>query len=200
MKNNRAIYEMYLTAVEMLKDKDPLEIAKNAGVIYHQEKKIFVVPSLGQEYEITYPNYYCNQEIDSWQYLVLLHYLNLADGTMLSGKNCNFGQMPEGVVRGSKFDQTMTKELCNFLKGKREKETADFFVNMGGIFEKTAADMTVRLPFLPRFPLIINIWFADDEFPPSARMLVDEAAGHYLTVEDAVTAGEFIIRLLNAKC
>ena len=33
---------------------------------------------------------------------------------------------------------------------------------------------------------MLNIWFADDEFDGTARMLVDKAADHYLTVEGEV--------------
>ncbi|MCI8730730.1 MAG: DUF3786 domain-containing protein [Lachnospiraceae bacterium] len=44
---------------------------------------------------------------------------------------------------------------------------------------------------------MLNIWFADDEFDGTARMLVDKAADHHLTVEDAVTVGKVMISRLR---
>ena len=45
-----------------------------------------------------------------------------------------------------------------------------------------------------------RIWFADEEFPASGRLLLDESAPHYLTIEDAVTAASLILdRLTQAN-
>ena len=71
------------------------------------------------------------------------------------------------------------------------------FRSLGGEFLPSKADLTVRLLLFPYFPVQINIWFADEEFSASARMLLDGNAGHVLTVEDAVVAGELILRLLE---
>ena len=49
------------------------------------------------------------------------------------------------------------------------------------------------LPFLPRWPVMLNLWFADDEFDGSARLLVDKSADHYLSIEDAVTVADIVI-------
>ncbi len=62
-----------------------------------------------------------------------------------------------------------------------------------------AAEYAVRLPFLPRYPVTLQIWFADEEFAASGRLLLDESAGHYLGMEDAVTVGELLLELLFAK-
>ena len=53
------------------------------------------------------------------------------------------------------------------------------------------------LSFLPRCSLWLKVWFADDELPPSGRLLIDESAPHYLTIEDAVTAGSLILDALT---
>ena len=38
------------------------------------------------------------------------------------------------------------------------------------------------------FPIQINYWEGDDEFLPSGKVLVDENAEHYLTIEAAGSA------------
>ena len=50
---------------------------------------------------------------------------------------------------------------------------------------------------LPRGRLWLKVWFADDELPPSGRLLIAESAPHYLTIEDAVTAGSLILDALT---
>lgn len=60
------------------------------------------------------------------------------------------------------------------------------------------ADLSVVFSFFPNYPVTVNIWFADEEFGPSGKMLLSESADHYLTVEDAVTAGEVLLKLLDS--
>lgn len=55
---------------------------------------------------------------------------------------------------------------------------------------------SVVLPFLPNYPVTLKLWFADEDFPASGRMLLDAGADHYLTIEDAVTVGEIILERL----
>lgn len=49
---------------------------------------------------------------------------------------------------------------------------------------------------MPNYPVWLKIWFADDEFPASGRLLLDASAEHYLSIEDAVTVGELLLKLL----
>ena len=49
------------------------------------------------------------------------------------------------------------------------------------------------IPFLPRFPLTVNVWFADDEFEATGKMLLSQTADRYLTVEDAVIVGDIVL-------
>lgn len=47
--------------------------------------------------------------------------------------------------------------------------------------------------------MTFNIWFADEELEGSGRMLLNANAEHYLSVEDAVTAGELILEELTRR-
>ena len=60
-------------------------------------------------------------------------------------------------------------------------------------------DYSTRLPFLPMYPVTLNYWQADEEFPASGRLLLDSSAEHYLTVEDSVTVGELILQALTGS-
>jgi len=43
---------------------------------------------------------------------------------------------------------------------------------------------------------MLKIWFADDELEGSGKMLLNGQASHYLSTEDAVTAGSIILDFL----
>lgn len=44
------------------------------------------------------------------------------------------------------------------------------------------ADIAFLIPFLPRFPVTLKVWFADEEFPASGRLLLDASADRYLAM------------------
>lgn len=199
LEENRAFQCMKRDAIQMLEGKNPEEIAKNAGVVYSNTEKLFLIESLGKMYTLSYPDYNCREDIFTWHYLVMLHCLNLADGTPVSGELLTLGQMPGGLVRGTKFDQTMTSALEDFVKKHSEEEISQFFEKLGAEILEGKADLSVRLWYLPKVPLTVNIWFPDEEFPPSAKLLVDKSIEHYLTIEDAVTMGECILQMLREE-
>ena len=52
---------------------------------------------------------------------------------------------------------------------------------------------------LLHYLVTLNIWFADEEFKVSGKMLVDKSADHYLTMEDSVMVGEFMLRCISER-
>ena len=77
------------------------------------------------------------------------------------------------------------------------EELARRCLSMGAELLPSNADFCAHFSFLPRCSLWLKVWFADDELPPSGRLLIDESAPHYLTIEDAVTAGSLILDALT---
>mgnify|MGYP005782995901 FL=1 len=59
------------------------------------------------------------------------------------------------------------------------------------------ADLSAELLLFPRYPFLLNFWMEDEEFPAAGKLLVDKSADHYLTIEDAVTAGDVLLRRLK---
>ena len=194
-EDNRAFQAMFSAAQQMLAEKSPEDITFRSGVSF--DGADFLVDSLGSAYRFSYPDYVCCEPLNEWHCLTILHYLNLADGFPVTGEPIPLSDMPDGVIRGTKYDATAATALSAFLRGKSEADVKPVLAALGAQFLPGKADLNAKLPFLPRFPLYLNIWFADDEFPPSARLFVDRSAGHYLTVEDAVMVFEFVIELLK---
>jgi len=193
MQENRMYAQMLKVARRWLADRQPEEIAAKAKVGF--DGSGFYFETLGIPVTVSYPDYQITPTLDPWHQLLILHYLFLADGTPLSGERIAFSQQKDGLIRGggfdrkaesffSKADAEILKERCNALGGRARKSNADY-----------CAEIFV----LPMYPVTLNYWQADEEFPSSGRLLLDSSAEHYLTIEDAVTAGELLLQLLEGS-
>lgn len=196
---NRMFMQMRRAALQRLKKRDPETLARNAGVVYDAEKRTFSLDTLGASVELSYPDYLFTPELPQWHQLVILHYIDLADGCALEDRLITFSKLKDGRVRGSGFDRISEASIPRLIARISEDEFCRRCFTLGGQVVPSNSDFMVSLPFLPRFPVLLNIWFADEEFPASARMLLYAGADHYLTVEDAVTVGELILERLGAE-
>src|SRR5699024_8871617 len=122
---NRAYEEMRKAALERLRIGDAREIAGLAGVTLVEETASLRILSLGRELRLSWTDCTFQPPVEGWQHLILLHYLDLADGTPLTGKWINFGSLREGVIRGTKFDRDAERDLGNFLKGKTPEQVRE---------------------------------------------------------------------------
>ena len=196
--SNQMFSQMNLAAMARLEGRDPREIARNAGVHYDEEAQAFYVPTLGMDVTISYPDYHFTPELPGWHRLVILHYLDLADGFPLAGKEIPFGQMKSGMVRGGGIDRECELVIRN-LKNLNETTLTEICKRISGEPTPSNADAAYLIPFLPNLPVILKIWLPDEEFPASGRLLLDASADHYLTIEDAVTVAEILLEKITRE-
>ena len=188
--------QMDAVALERLAGRDPGTIAQNAGVDYDAAEQIFSFSSMGIPLRITYPDYTITPAVSGWHRLAILHYLDLADGCPLAGKDIPFGQMLSGMVRGGGIDRKCEAQISR-IGDLSEERLHELCEALGGEKIPSNADMAYRIPFLPRFPVTLKVWLPDEEFPASGRLTVDESADHYFTIEDAVMAAELLLDRLT---
>lgn len=198
---NRMFDQMLRPARQWLASGDPREIARRAGVVFDVERSEFRFSSLGRDVCVRWPDCEVVPGLEGWHRLVILHYLHLADGTPLCGEWMPFASMKDGMIRGGGFDRQSALELKCILKDRSEKEIRSAAQMLGGCIVESNADVCAVLPFLPGFPVQLKVWLADedDEIDLSARLLVDGAADHYLTIEDAVTVGSIVLEALKMQ-
>lgn len=213
---NRMFSEMGKAAVRRLCERNPEEIAGKAGIeicknarlpdlagavpaAEETDKSCMILKSLGKPVAVFFPSGRISPELDGWHQLLLLHYLAQADGTPLSEDGMPFGSMKDGLIRGTRFDHASEKELAGILCGKEPEQIHFLLQKAGAEFMDGKADLCAVFRLFPRFPIYLNIWFADEEFPASGKFFVNKSADHYLTIEDAVTAGELLLRKMNMQ-
>ena len=195
-RSEQMFSQMDQVALGRLAGRDPQTIARNAGIPFDPVSRVFHLPSLGMELTVEYPSYRILPAVSGWHRLLILHYLDLADGVSLTGRDISFSQMKDGLVRGSGID----RKCEGAFQQMRELDPvrlAALCTEMGGERLKTNADVSFRISFLPRFPVTLKVWLPDEEFPASGRMFVDASADHYFTIEDAVTVAELLIERLT---
>ena len=192
---NRQFDTMLSVARERLAQHRPEEIAQRAGAAYHDGA--FEVPTLGQNVTIRLPDCAMEPSLSKWHALTLLHYLDLADGTQLSGRMIPFSQYRDGLIRGGGLDRNAELIIRRDLGVLRPEELERRCRALGAEVLQSNADFCARFDFAPYYPVWLKVWFADEEFPASGRLLVDETAPHHLTIEDAVTVGSLILDQLT---
>lgn len=195
MAKDQMFSEMNQAALARLAGRDPKEIARNGGVSYDETTQTFHISTMGMEMRVHYPEYTMTPELPGWHRLVILHYLDLADGFPLTGKEIPFAQMRSGMVRGGGIDRRCELALQNLNVERLE----GICKRIGGQRIASNADAAWRIPFLPRFPVTLKMWLADEEFPTSGRLLPDAGADHYLTIEDGVTVAEILLEAITGR-
>lgn len=199
-ENNRAFEEMRKVARGWLAGRDPREIANRTGFDFDEERSVFMLTSLGREVRLRWPDCEAEGGLAEWHELLLLHYMHLADGAALPpGEWIGFAELRDGMVRGGGFDRDSAERLSRLLGERSPEEVERASRALGGETLESNADYSAVFPLFARFPVMLKLWFADDEFPASAKLLLSRGANHYLTVEDAVTAGEVLISALEAQ-
>lgn len=192
--NNQLFSNMYRAALQWLHNRSPETIRHLANVDF--DGAAFHFQSLGQNVTVTYPDYQIHPSLHPWHILTILHYLSSADGTPLSGKLISFSQHRDGMVRGGGFDRNAEKIISSKISTMTEEDLLHRIHTLGGEIISDNADLCVCFPYLPNYPVYLKLWFADEDFPASGRMLLDASAAHYLSIEDAVTIGELILEKL----
>lgn len=198
-RENRAFEQMRKVAVDWLSGRNPAEIARNAGLDFDEEVGCFTFTSLGEDVRVEYPSYRFEPALDEWRQLAILHVMKLADGAPLAGTWMPMGEMRDGMVRGGDFDRRCERAIRERLSRMPEGELEGRCRSLGGVAVESNADFAARIEFLPRCPLLLKLWRADEEFPASGKLLLDRSVDHYLTIEDAVTVGQLVMeKLLGA--
>lgn len=195
MNNTNQLFSNMLSAAKQrLLLCDPEKICQSSHVSFYDH--LFSFESLGQSITVTYPECQITPTLDPWHQLTILHYLAMADGTPLSGTYITFSQIRDGLIRGGGFDRDTEAKIKHHIGNLSPEILTNRCKELGASIISSPADFCAEFYFMPNYPLRLNLWFADDEFPASGRMLVDSCSEHYLSIEDAVTVGSLILDTL----
>jgi len=197
----RRQYEQMLAAARVrLRDRNPAQIAALAGLDYDADERRFRFASLGCPVGIAWPDLRALAPLDEWHHLTLLQVMAGADGAMPDDRWMALSELPSGgVSRGDSFDRDIRRAVGNGLSALSPDDIRRRCAAMGRVLPDAGpADLCAELDFAPRWPLRLLLWFADDEFPASGKVLVNRGVGRWLGVEAAGTAAMIAVGRLAA--
>lgn len=172
-----------------LKEADLVVLAARSGAKYKRldEARGEVRLTLwGQGYLVTYPDFIAyeeeNGEICSlWRQALFLHYLRTADGQPLADRWVSLRE-----IEGGEFYHRASQGYSGDRVAKHFGNDVEAFrraAERAGGERRDLGDAAYAFLPLPRVPLVVIYWKGDDEFSPTAQVLFDASAGHYLPVD-----------------
>lgn len=187
-------------SLEHFSSLDPMEMAARSGAEYDSATGLFTVNSFGREISVSYPDGCVTFRgtsllpVMGWR-LVVLNYLGRADGTPLLGQEISYRELADGMVFFNAFQRESIYPLGRWIAGKSPDIIGSVITELGGAV-RDEADIAAVFQALPRFPVIMKLWFPDEELPGSANILFDSTANRYLHTEDIAAIGGYTAAFL----
>lgn len=191
-------------AREAFRQRDPVRQAARAGAEWMPEpgggpgKGRIQVSFLNTRYEVRAPEgdveYAASEgtqkEPALWEKILVLHYLNQADGTPLAGRYISFKEIPDGRLYQPNFEKRAVAPLLAVF-GSNPGEALLSGQALGGR-QVELGDLAITVPVFPRVPVTVVFWEPDEEFPARVTLLFDRSISHYLPTEDMVLASQML--------
>ena len=153
---------------------------------------------LGEDYEIGHPDGQvrtaAGKPVEETLAILLLLYLTEADGRPLQDRWVGFEQLLGGAGYSSTFRGRVLGPLVQTF-GQRPEALLEATEGLDGS-SLDMGDAAVVLAALPRGPVAIVLWGADEEFAPSASVAFDASIEGYLDTEAVTALAHFASRRL----
>jgi hypothetical protein len=195
-------YEQALKmGLEIFDRKDPGRIAEKAGAKF--VGRSVIVPHLDREIALNVDTHRfsikkTDEEAPIWMAILILHYLNNAEGRQPTGRLKHFREFKDGHFYEPAFNRR-TKEILVSVFGNNPEVMVNGAKKLNGKILQTG-DAAVELSYFPCLPITCIMWKGDEDFPPEASVLFDETADLFFSAEDMAVAGQMaVLELLKAS-
>ena len=187
-------------AVDKLRATDLSACCDRSGATWQTEAGCADVEFLGSTYRVCPPDFEVvlaesGEPATIWEKILLLHYLETARGTTPTGKWVTFGEVPGGHIYMPVFAARSVDRILRAYAGN-ESALTEAARDVGGEPADTG-DVSVVLRPLPRVPVMLILWRADEELPASGSLLFDSSVTDYLPMEDIVVLAGMVASRLS---
>jgi hypothetical protein len=179
------------------------EAAEAAGGGYKTEGgEAISVKMLTRDYEMRRDGLFIGGECcrDAWTKIIICDYIQKQGRKPLTGELIALGHFPHTASHVKAFQSNAEKKLAEFfgndLDGLKRR-----CAEMGGVQVETGtgADFTCRIDLLPRVPLYLSFWKADEEFAPDCKILFDSGAEDHLDIEYLAYLLELFVKEMTGE-
>ena len=188
-----------------LEKANPKRIADQSGasLSYDQEGSVTLsLEFLNKQLDIEWPSMRFSaakdkKEIPIQQQVLILHYLQGCQGSKVEGQWVAYQEIPDGRFYLDAFVQRAKQPLLKAF-GSTPDLLPDLAKQLYDAQPFDHGDVSVVVRALPKIPVALLIWRADDEFPPEASILFDRSIQEILSAEDiAWLAGMVVYPLVG---
>ncbi len=170
-----------------LSQADPRLVCLNSGTTYNREMDSYLLPYLNRKYLVNHSTGEVQalgkeKEISIHLQIMFLHYLVHADGNPLQKRWITFKELPGGLIYAEPYQNRAIKPLLKYF-GQKTEQLQQIAASLEGRPASLGDTSVIMRPF-PRVPVAFVLWEGDEEFSPSATILYDASAEHYLPTED----------------
>jgi hypothetical protein len=185
-------------ASEKLASVDIEEQSKKSGTTLKliNEKRVILLDYLGSSYIITLPDMdispagSIHETLQPREKLLMLHYFSKADGSPRTDKIITYKEIQDGANYYHTFYKRAIKPLLdNFAK--KPQIFLDATSKLGGL-KTDFGDLSVTINAFPKVPLILVLWYGDNELDPEGSILFDSNISGYLPTEDITVLCEIL--------
>lgn len=181
-------------------EKDPLQMSENSGAIFDPKQSMIQLKSLGQVFDIKYPEgkivFNGSKYTPAWNWRwLILHYLSRADHTPVQNKLITYRELENGCVNYTAVLRKSIDPLIKHFSQKPVDQIKAACLKLDASMEESA-DVCAKISLFLRFPLTIKLWLGDEEIKDSANILYDISANHYLDTEAINEAGIMVSTFL----
>lgn len=139
---------------------------------------------------------YCH---NSWSKIIIYDYILRKGNKPLTGSWVTLGHFPNTASHVKAFQRSAEEKVAFTFNNNIEKLKArcnELDGNEDSGLGKTRADYICRFDLLPRIPLYLCFWTADEEFHASCKLFLDSSAEAYIDIEYLAYLVERFIELL----
>ena len=137
------------------------------------------------------------REVSAAWGILALHYLAVASRPERCAPDTTFAELPASRAYAGVYDQRVIGRLCR--TAGRDAETLSAEAQALGGRAAEGGDLAFDFDEFPRVPLRL-VWHApDDEFPPSATLLLPRNIESFFCTEDIVVLSESLVSRLGGR-
>ncbi|MDZ4063826.1 MAG: DUF3786 domain-containing protein [Coriobacteriia bacterium] len=179
----------------------PAAAAARIGAVWDEGTSRFRLPFLSSRASVTHPAFEVSigeRPAPPHIAALILYHLALSDGARPTGTWISFADLPDASFYVTAFrGYTSAQIIRRFAPdGERMDEAVE---RIGGKDLPGLADRAWLIPALPRVPVALLWWDADDEFDARAELLFDSTASHHLTTDGCAVLGSWLTSLLTRR-
>jgi hypothetical protein len=177
---------------------DPIAAATRVGAAWDEARREFALPFFGSPTTVMYPEYEVTvggRPVPPHIAALVVYHLAQSDGTPPAGTWISFADLPDGSFYVTAFRGYTGAAIARRFAAAPDA-VARAVARVKGTVLVGLADRAWRVPALPRLPIALLWWDADDEFEARAELLFDASAAHHINTEGCAILGSWLTSLL----